>query len=170
MLGAMLLSRPKPPQAGAKGQPLQGYSSQRQLPPKVSGPPLAAASTPGRRAESTASACEITHSKFKRALNVALPTQISEEPVFFILRIRPTVALTVPSIPQSSTVRGVAATESRSDDVPKWEFAQMWKFIGLLFAMMLSFGVSLSSAQTSGEIPSPPNSGKDKTLIENFVK
>src|SRR5271157_1438087 len=67
MLGAMLLSRPKPPQAGAKGQPLQGYSSQRQLPPKVSGPPLAAASTPGRRAESTASACEITHSKFKRA-------------------------------------------------------------------------------------------------------
>ena len=63
----MLLSRPKPPQAGAKGQPLQGYSSQRQLPPKVSGPPLAAASTPGRRAESTASACEITHSKFKRA-------------------------------------------------------------------------------------------------------
>src|SRR5271166_3373469 len=68
MLGAMLLSRPKPPQAGAKGQPLQGYSSQRQLPPKVSGPPLAAASTPGRRAESTASACEITHSKFKRAI------------------------------------------------------------------------------------------------------
>jgi len=39
MLRAMLLSRPKPPQAGAEGQPLQGNSSQRQLSTKVSGPP-----------------------------------------------------------------------------------------------------------------------------------
>jgi hypothetical protein len=59
MLRAMLLSRPKPPQAGAEGQPLQAHRSQRQLSTKVSGPPLAAALTPGRRAESTASACEI---------------------------------------------------------------------------------------------------------------
>ena len=56
MLRSLLLSRPKPPQAGAEGQPLQGHSSQPQLSTKVSGPPLAAASTPGPRAESTASA------------------------------------------------------------------------------------------------------------------
>jgi hypothetical protein len=40
MLRAMLLSRPKPPQPGAEGQPLQGHRSQRQLSTKVSGPPL----------------------------------------------------------------------------------------------------------------------------------
>src|SRR6202047_796223 len=59
MLGAIPLSRPKPPQAGAEGQPLQGYSSQRQFSPKVSGPPLAAALTPCHQDVSTASACEI---------------------------------------------------------------------------------------------------------------
>src|ERR1700751_5338027 len=67
MLRAVLLSRPKPPQAGAKGQPLQGHSSQRQLSTKVSGPPLAAASTPGRRAESTASAGEIHPLKIQKS-------------------------------------------------------------------------------------------------------
>jgi hypothetical protein len=36
--------------------------------------------------------------------------------------------------------------------------------------MILGFGISLSSAQTPGEIPSPPNSGADRSLIENFVK
>src|SRR5271165_1626299 len=69
MLGAMPLSRPKPPQTGAEGQPLQGHSSQRQLPPKVSGPPLAAPSTPSRRAESTASACEIHPLKIQKSHN-----------------------------------------------------------------------------------------------------
>src|SRR5271166_5274074 len=68
MLGVMLLSRPKPPWAGAEGQPLQGYSSQRQLTPKVSGPPLATVSTPRLRAESTAWRAKFTHSKFKRAI------------------------------------------------------------------------------------------------------
>jgi hypothetical protein len=68
MLRAVLLSRPKPPQAGAGGQPLQGHSSQPQLSTKVSGPPLAAASTPGRRAESTASACEIHPLKIQKSL------------------------------------------------------------------------------------------------------
>src|ERR1700746_3415085 len=72
MLRAMLLPRPSPPQAGAKGQPLQGHSSQRQLSTKVSGPPLAAASTPGRRAESTASACEIHPLKIQKSLLYAL--------------------------------------------------------------------------------------------------
>ncbi len=67
MLRAMLLSRPKPPQAGAEGQPLQGHRSQRQLSTKVSGPPLAAASTPGRRAELTASACEIHPLKIQKS-------------------------------------------------------------------------------------------------------
>jgi hypothetical protein len=67
MMRAMLLSRPKPPQAGAEGQPLQGHSPQRQLSTKVSGPPLAAASTPGRRAESTASACEIHPLKIQKS-------------------------------------------------------------------------------------------------------
>src|SRR5260370_10574200 len=78
MLEVMLWSRPKPPQAEAKGQPLQGHSSQRQLPPKVSGPPLAAASTPGRRAESTASACEIHPLKIQKSLkNSSCPTRAS---------------------------------------------------------------------------------------------
>ena len=45
----------------------------------------------------------------------------------------------------------------------------MWKLIGPLSAMILSFAISLSSAQTPVEIPSPPNSGADKVLIENFV-
>jgi hypothetical protein len=67
MSRAMLLSRPKPPQAGAEGQPLQGHSSQRQLSTKVSGPPLAAASTPGRRAESTASAWKIHPRKIQKS-------------------------------------------------------------------------------------------------------
>jgi hypothetical protein len=70
MLGAIPLSRPTPPQAGAEGQPLQGYSSQRQLSTKVSGPPLAAASTPGRRAESTALACEIHPLKIQKSHNL----------------------------------------------------------------------------------------------------
>src|ERR1700719_3170834 len=61
-------SRPKPTQAGAEGQPLQGHSSQRQLSTKVSGPPFAAASTPGRRAESAASACEIHPLKIQKSL------------------------------------------------------------------------------------------------------
>jgi hypothetical protein len=52
---------------GAEGQPLQGYSSQRQLSTKVSGPTLAAASTPGRRVESTASACEIHPLKIQKS-------------------------------------------------------------------------------------------------------
>jgi hypothetical protein len=62
VLRAVLLSRPKPPQAGAEGQPSQGHSSQRQLSTKVSGPPLAAVgpNRPPRRAK-------FTHSKFKRA-------------------------------------------------------------------------------------------------------
>jgi hypothetical protein len=67
MLRAMLLSRPKPPQAGAEGQPLQGHSSQRQLSTKVSEPPLplpkplaVGPNRPPRRAK-------FTHSKFKRA-------------------------------------------------------------------------------------------------------
>jgi hypothetical protein len=63
----MLLSRPKPPQAGAEGQPLQRHSSQRQLSTKVSGPPLAAASTPVSRAELTASACEIHPLKIQKS-------------------------------------------------------------------------------------------------------
>src|SRR5271165_4443371 len=67
MLGAMLLSRPKPPQAGAEGQPLQGHRSERPLFTKVSGPPLVAASTPGRRAESTALACEIHPLKIQKS-------------------------------------------------------------------------------------------------------
>ena len=67
MLGAMPLSRPKPPQAGAEGRPLQGHSSWRQLPPKVSGPPLGAASTLGRRAKSTASAWEIHPLKIQKS-------------------------------------------------------------------------------------------------------
>src|SRR6516164_10996861 len=66
MLRAMLLSRPKPPQAGTEGQPLQGHSSQRQLFTKVSGPPLAAASTPGRRANRPPRRAKFTHSKFER--------------------------------------------------------------------------------------------------------
>src|SRR5271166_1564578 len=52
---------------GAEGQPLQGHSSQRQLSIKFSGPPLAAASTPGRRAESTASACKIHPLKIQKS-------------------------------------------------------------------------------------------------------
>jgi Transposase DDE domain len=78
MLRAMPLSRQKPPQAGAEGQPLEGHSSQRQLSTKVGGPPLAAASTSGRRAESTASACEITHSKFKRAHLVGMQVHAAD--------------------------------------------------------------------------------------------
>ena len=88
MLRAMLLSRPKPPQAGAEGQPLQGHSSQRQLSTKVSGPPLAAASTPGRRAELTASACEIHPLKIQKSLieNVHLVeiTAYSDEDAYTI--------------------------------------------------------------------------------------
>src|SRR6516162_5101001 len=67
MLRAVLLSRPKPPQAGAEGQPLQGHSSQPKLSTKVSGPPLplpqplaVGPNRPPRRAK-------FTHSKFKRA-------------------------------------------------------------------------------------------------------
>src|SRR3974390_2906100 len=67
MLRAMLLSRPKPPQAGAGVQLSQGHSSQRQLSTKVSGPPLAAASTAARRPESTASACEIHPLKIQKS-------------------------------------------------------------------------------------------------------
>ena len=67
MLRAMPLSRPKPPQAGAEGQPLQGHSSRRQLPPKLSGPPLGAASTLGHRAKSTASAWEIHPLKIQKS-------------------------------------------------------------------------------------------------------
>src|SRR6516225_4233992 len=78
MLGAMLLSRPKPPQAGAEGQPLQGHSPWRQLPPKVSGPPLAAASTLGRRAKSTASAWEIHPLKIQKSHNLELPRRSTE--------------------------------------------------------------------------------------------
>jgi hypothetical protein len=52
---------------GAEGQPLQGHSSQPQLSTKVSGPPLAAASIPGRRAGSTASACEIHPLKIQKS-------------------------------------------------------------------------------------------------------
>src|SRR5271166_2923737 len=70
MLGAMLLSRPKPPQAGAEGQPLQGHRSERPLFTKVSGPPLVAASTPGRRAESTALACEIHPLKIQKSQKI----------------------------------------------------------------------------------------------------
>jgi hypothetical protein len=72
VLRAVLLSRPKPPQAGAGGQPLQGHSSQPQLFTKVSGPPLAAASTPGRRAESTASACGIHPLKIQKSHNMKI--------------------------------------------------------------------------------------------------
>jgi hypothetical protein len=70
VLRAMLLSRPKPPQAGAEGQPLQGYSSQRQLSTKVSGRPLplpqplaVGPNRPPRRAK-------FTHSEFKRANDI----------------------------------------------------------------------------------------------------
>jgi hypothetical protein len=57
--GSYTLVKAEAAAGGAEGQPLQGYSSQRQLSTKVSGPTLAAGSTPGRRVESTASACEI---------------------------------------------------------------------------------------------------------------
>ena len=67
MLWAMPLSRPKPPQAGAEGQPLQGHRSRRPLPPKVSGPPLGGASTLGHRAKSTASAWEIHPLKIQKS-------------------------------------------------------------------------------------------------------
>src|SRR5271166_6553789 len=52
---------------GAEGQPLQGHRSERPLFTKVSGPPLVAASTPGRRAESTALACEIHPLKIQKS-------------------------------------------------------------------------------------------------------
>ena len=67
MLRAMLLSRPKPPQAGAEGQPLQGHSSQPQLSTKVSGPPLAAASTLAIGPNRPPRRVKFTHSEFKRA-------------------------------------------------------------------------------------------------------
>src|SRR6516164_5226362 len=70
MLGAIPLSRPKPPQAGAEGPPLQGYSSQRQFSTKVSGPPLAAALTLAIRTYPPPRHAKFAQSKFKRADNV----------------------------------------------------------------------------------------------------
>jgi hypothetical protein len=68
--GSYTLVKAEAAAGGAEGQPLQGYSSQRQLSNKVSGPTLAAASTPGRRVESTASAREIHPLKIqKKSLN-----------------------------------------------------------------------------------------------------
>jgi lipopolysaccharide transport system ATP-binding protein len=66
--GSYTLVKAEAAAGGAEGQPLQGYSSQRQLSTKVSGPTLAAASTPGRRVESTASACEIHPLKIQKSL------------------------------------------------------------------------------------------------------
>src|SRR6516162_299248 len=70
MLRAMLLSRPKPPQAGAEGQPLQEHSSKQNCPPRSVGRPLplpqplaVEPNRPPRRAK-------FTHSKFKRARKV----------------------------------------------------------------------------------------------------
>src|SRR5215469_5786420 len=74
MLRAVLLSRPKPLQAGAEGQPLQGHSSQAQLSTKVSGPPLPAASTPGHRAESIGSAREIHPLKIQKSQRYQMPS------------------------------------------------------------------------------------------------
>src|ERR1700739_3401639 len=58
--GSYTLVKAEAAAGGAEGQPLQGYSSQRPLSTKVSGPTPAAASNPGRRGE-------ITRSKLKRA-------------------------------------------------------------------------------------------------------
>ena len=65
--GSYTLVKAEAAAGGAEGQPLQGYSSQRQLSTKVSGPTLAAGSTPGRRVESTASACEIHPLKIQKS-------------------------------------------------------------------------------------------------------
>ena len=67
MLRAVLLSRPKPPQVGAEGQPLQEHSSQRTIVRQGQWAPLATATTPGCRAESTASACEIHPLKIQKS-------------------------------------------------------------------------------------------------------
>jgi hypothetical protein len=47
--GSYTLVKAEAAAGGAEGQPFQGYSSQRQLSTKVSGPTLAAASTPRHR-------------------------------------------------------------------------------------------------------------------------
>src|SRR6516225_7632577 len=67
MLRAMLLSRPKPPQAGAEDRPLLEHSSKQNCPPRSVGRPLplpqplaVGPNRPPRRAK-------FTHSKFKRA-------------------------------------------------------------------------------------------------------
>jgi hypothetical protein len=66
--GSYTLVKAEAAAGGAEGQPLQGYSSKRQLSNNVSGPTLAAASTPGRRVESTASAREIHPLKIQKSL------------------------------------------------------------------------------------------------------
>src|ERR1700751_4293806 len=71
--GSYTLVKAEAAAGGAEGQPLQGYSSQRQLSTKVSGPTLAAASTPGLRVESTGSACEIHPLKIQKSLNLKNP-------------------------------------------------------------------------------------------------
>jgi hypothetical protein len=72
--GSYTLVKAEAAAGGAEGQPLQGYSSQRQLSTKVSGPTLAAASTPRRRVESTASACEIHPLKIQKSRFLAVLT------------------------------------------------------------------------------------------------
>src|SRR6516162_5278049 len=67
MLRAMLLSRLKPPQARAEGQPLQGHRSQRQLSTKVSGPPLPPPQPLAVGPNQPPRPAKFTHSKFKRA-------------------------------------------------------------------------------------------------------
>src|ERR1700758_1917291 len=74
--GSYTLVKAEATAGGAEGQPLQGYSSQRQLSTKVSGPTLAAASTPGRRVESSGSACEIHPLKIQKSLNLKNCTTI----------------------------------------------------------------------------------------------
>ena len=66
--GSYALVKAEAAAGGGEGQPLQGHSSRRQLPPKVSGPPLGAASTLGHRAKSTASAWEIHPLKIQKSL------------------------------------------------------------------------------------------------------
>jgi len=65
--GSYALVKAEAAAGGGEGQPLQGHRSRRQLPPKVSGPPLGAASTLGRRAKSTASAWEIHPLKIQKS-------------------------------------------------------------------------------------------------------
>jgi hypothetical protein len=74
------------------------------------------------------------------------------------------------SLPMTSLpmdLRTVSAEEAKAE-ATKRGVDQMWKWGGRLFGMMLCFSMSLSSS--AQEIPSPPNSGADKTLIENFAK